>query len=60
MKEVSPMRLVSVKWGKFRLELPGELLLNLVVKLASLWKHLTQPMYLLRDSGPQGAYYSIS
>ena len=41
MKEVSPMRLVSVKWGKFRLELPGELLLNLVVKLASLWKHLS-------------------
>jgi hypothetical protein len=33
------MRLVRVRWGKFRLELPGEIVFFLLIKFASLLLH---------------------
>ena len=33
------MRRICVKWGKFKLELPGEIFLFLLFKAASLLRH---------------------
>lgn len=34
------MRLVGIEWGKFKVELPGEIIIFLLLGAASLFRHL--------------------